>query len=151
MSSRPGIHRKTATQSLQTKNKGGRPFGSKSGSGKNNFKKDLLYVYKKWGGKQKMLEEIRDDKDLRKTFLKTLLQLHIKDMELELKRKGVTPDGQGKNFIFFMDGLQKGDKVGLSDAAKLLNQMTDADGTQKPEEEIEEDETEDEEIDVGTD
>ncbi len=98
-----------------------------------------------------MLDEVKDDKDLRKTFLKTLLQLHLKEMDMELKRKGITPDGQGKNFIFFMDGLQKGDKVGLSDAAKLLNQMTDADSTQEQEEETEEDEPEDEEEDVGAD
>lgn len=154
MSSRPGIHRKTATQSLPTKKKAGRPFGSKEKSTiKSSFKKDLLYVYKKWGGKQKMLSEVKEDKDLRKNFLKTLLQLHLKEMDIELKKKGLTPDGQSKNFIFIMDGLQKDKAEAVSEATKLLDQMTEADATGETlgEDEEEEDELEDGRTDSETD
>ena len=105
---------------------------------KNTFREDLLYVYNKWGGKKQLLTEVKDsnDKSLKKLFLQTLLQLHIKELDLELKRTGAYGDGaSGKNFIFVMSGLKGEGKIiageSLSVSEQLLKQIT------SPDEEVE--------------
>lgn len=132
---------------MNKKRHAGRPFGTtkenieKSKEQKktrNTFREDLLYVYNKWGGKKQLLKEIKDseDKSLKKLFMQTLLQLHIKELDLELKRTGAYGDGTGgKNFIFVMSGLKgEGKVIGgdvLSAPELLLKQMT------SPDEEVE--------------
>jgi hypothetical protein len=125
----------------------GRPFGTtkeniekakEQKKAKNTFREDLLYVYSKWGGKKQLLTEVKDsnDKSLKKLFLQTLLQLHVKELDIELKKTGAYDNpGGGKNFIFVMSGLKGEGKViageTLSVPEQFLKQIT------SPDEEVE--------------
>jgi hypothetical protein len=79
------------------------------------FRNDLFWIYKNLGGKEELVklikgsknENIAPDKGLLKDLLKLLLALYTKELDAETKKemaKGAAV-GNGKNFIFFMDGL----------------------------------------------
>ncbi len=178
MAGKPGIHRKEASTNLvlpKTKRKltgiCAIPAGDRMGRTNLNkglhkkdraamFRDDLFWVYREWGGKEKVLALIEDKKgekankdkqDMQKHFIKSLILVYGKELDIKLKQlsiKGSGGEGGGKNFIFIMDGLDKknGKVVAGSEASipmQFLNQILNTEGTEEAppgnEEETEED------------
>lgn len=120
--------------------------------GDSKFLDDLIWVYRKWGGKEKMLKDIKDDQRMRKHFLKSIMSLEVKKMDLLVKRaapntggkagvNGIGGGGNKGNFFFILKGLDKEDDViegvkGGKIDPKELRQILDADPGEVPEEEM---------------
>jgi hypothetical protein len=65
------------------------------------FLKDLMWVYQKWGGRNKLLNLVRSDEKVRKDFLKTFFALQNKIIETKEKAKGKGSEAsKGKLLIF---------------------------------------------------
>lgn len=136
MAGKPGIHTKQASTNLvlpKIKRKLGGicaiPAGERMGRTNLNkglrkkdkaamFRDDLFWVYKEWGGRDKVLALIEDKKgekpnkdkiDMQKHFIKSLILVYGKELDIKLKQLSVKSvgEGGGKNFIFIMDGLDK--------------------------------------------
>lgn len=123
------------------------------------FRDDLFWVYKEWGGKEKVLALIedkkgeksdKDKKEMQKHFIKSLILVYGKELDIKLKQlsvKGPGGEGGGKNFIFIMDGLdKKSGKVVVGNEANLpmqfLNQILNTEGMPEASPENKEEETE---------
>jgi len=73
----------------------------------NDFLKDLLWIYKQWGGRAQLLLEVRTDPDIRKLVLTTLLKSGA--LSPAAKRAAENKDGKGavqkRGFLLVMKGL----------------------------------------------
>jgi hypothetical protein len=69
---------------------------------------DLMWIYRKWGGKEKLLEKIEMDKDIQKAFVRELLALEKRAVDTRAKLEDAGSKGKAggmKKAVFTIKGL----------------------------------------------
>jgi hypothetical protein len=69
---------------------------------------DLMWIYRKWGGKEKLLEKIELDKDIQKAFVRELLALEKRAVDTRAKLEDAGSKGKAggmKKAVFTIKGL----------------------------------------------
>lgn len=127
---------------------------------------DMAWIFKKWGGRKKLLRQIKTDPEIEKEFLKMILRQQVKEQEIQarakadvLKKQG--EKGGGKTKLFVVKNLHADNPgesiVGRMDAmANILrpdieSRLTDDEGALRiPEKNREIDITEEDDETGGT-
>jgi hypothetical protein len=85
-------------------------LGDRLPTSEEDFLNDLLWVYRQWGGKRELLEQVKKDPSTRKKFMETLLRMEIKRVEEQGKDKRVKGGGKDRGFFLVLKGFEDTDK-----------------------------------------